>query len=247
MNLTTATPIEIDTVLAELDGQLKAAQHRIDSGREALRRMFSASVRKDYKDFYTEGYSVCRERAERWVSGDEDGIALNRGYVGKSQVERALGSIDTAAAEAERLGAEIAKLDAEYIRRGGWSRFFLVPGGHIHSSLDCSTCNKVGKMTQFGWLPQMSGRTEADVVAEHGALLCTICFPSAPVEWTNFYEEQAAAKKAARCAGSGTYMDHSLPNRTGFYSGNWATCPVCGDRPTVTSTGKLRAHKPKAS
>jgi hypothetical protein len=78
--------------------------------------------------------------------------------------------------------AEYQSRNANY---GGWSRFFLVRGGHIHSSLSCPTCNRNGSMTIFQWLTDLSGLTEGDAVAEYGAVLCTVCFPSAPVEYTN--------------------------------------------------------------
>lgn len=148
------------------------------------------------------------------------------------------------------LKGEITRLNHEFERRGGWSRFFLVTntGGHIHSSMNCSTCNKFTSrglsQTKFAWLTELSGQSEEQAVAEKGAILCTVCFPSAPVEWTNKYEIEKAAREAARCKGSGTYLDKNLPHRTGYYSGNWGTCPECKAKPALTSTGKLRAHKP---
>jgi len=163
-------------------------------------------------------------------------------------MERAEKDLVEAEAEANRLSGEIFETEAPY-RQLRWSRFFLVQnnGGHIHSSMSCSTCNKLGQSTQFGWLPQLSGDTEADAVAAHGAILCTVCYPSAPVEWTNAHEVAKAARDAEKCAGGGRYLNRDLPNRLGYYSGNWGTCEVCGDHPAVTSTGKLRAHKPKAA
>lgn len=152
--------------------------------------------------------------------------------------------VDEFRAEMSRLRLRINELNALFAAER-WSRFFIVPGGHIHSSMDCSTCNKMGQLTQFNWLPELSGKTEEDAVAAHGALLCTVCYPSAPVHWTNALEEAAKARKAAQCVGSGTFLNRDLPHRTGYYSGNWGTCPECSDRVTVTSTGKLRAHKPK--
>ena len=72
----------------------------------------------------------------------------------------------------------------------GWSRFFAVPGGHIHSSMNCSTCNRVTNQsgqtfTAFAWLPALSGLTAADAIAAHGHALCSVCFPNAPVSDTN--------------------------------------------------------------
>ena len=66
----------------------------------------------------------------------------------------------------------------------GWNRFYAVQGGHIHSSMDCHSCNKVGNRTSFVWLPELSGSSSDEAVAEQGATLCTHCFPDAPVEQT---------------------------------------------------------------
>lgn len=103
----------------------------------------------------------------------------------------------------------------------GWSRFYIVPGGHIHNSMGCSTCNKGGIATQFGWLPEISGLTEEEAVNKHGKILCSVCFPSAPVEWTMGEEEDDV------CPGSGT-MKFENGYRYGYASGNGGTCSYCG-------------------
>lgn len=133
-------------------------------------------------------------------------------------------------ASEKRAAAE--KMDEDLYE--GWSRFFLVK--HIHSNQYCSSFRPT---TRVGWLPNVSGLTEAEAVKEHGATLCTICFPSAPVELTT------AAVDETVCPGSGTYVKRDLPNRLGYYSGNWATCPDCGERVTVAGQNgvKLRKHK----
>ncbi len=79
----------------------------------------------------------------------------------------------------------------------GWSRFFIVHGGHIHSSMRCHSCSFA---TQFGWLPNLSGLTEAEAVAEWGGILCTFCFPSAPTEWTEGVNKKDADRKMAGAA-----------------------------------------------
>lgn len=120
--------------------------------------------------------------------------------------------------------------DALYIENAkytGWSRFFLVTGGHIHSSMSCSTCYPT---TLFGWLPQLSGLTEADAVAAHGPLLCSVCYPSAPVEWT-----VGPQSTKSYCTGSGTYV----PSKDGR---SYVPCPVCGKYVTRTRNGELRKH-----
>jgi len=60
-----------------------------------------------------------------------------------------------------------------------WTRFFLVPGGHLHRSRRCSTLRW---NTVLYWLPEYSGKTEADIVALAGEKACTVCYPSAPVD-----------------------------------------------------------------
>ena len=126
-----------------------------------------------------------------------------------------------ATAAAARLAA--VELDAELYT--GWSRFFRVE--HIHSSQNCSSFRPT---TRIGWLPTVSGLTEAEAVAAHGAILCTICFPSAPVEHTS-------GKQDDRCSGSGKTIYNDLPKRTGFYSGNSATCADCGKTVGISSKG----------
>ena len=97
--------------------------------------------------------------------------------------------------ERDGLFAERDALEATYT---GWPRFFLVTSspGHIHSSMYCSTCRPT---TTFGWLPELSDMTEGDAVAACGPTLCTVCFPSAPLDWTSGKKITAAqaAKKAA--------------------------------------------------
>lgn len=137
------------------------------------------------------------------------------------------------------LSGRIRELQDIY-RAHRWSRFFLVQDGHIHSSQACHTCRVT---TEMGWLPDLSGETEEQAVAAHGALLCTVCFPSAPVEWTNHYEKLEEAKKAARCAGSGRMYNPNKERELRQMS-KWGYCQECDTIQTVTPNGNIRAHKP---
>lgn len=106
--------------------------------------------------------------------------------------------IDAATFEIEYLRAEAEPFHEVYDQHR-WSRFFLVlnVNGHIHSSTSCSTCFVT---TDFGWLTDLSGLTEAEAVASHGEILCSVCFPSAPVEWTNGTSNADKEAKAERAA-----------------------------------------------
>lgn len=142
-NLTTATPVEIDTVLAEIYGRRVAPSQRLGQIEQAL----EATGRRALRD-------SDRARYEAQADDLRDVIAA--------------------------LWAEAAPLEDEYVRRGCWTRAFLclATGGHVHRSMECSTTYA---RTQFGWLPQVSGHDEAEIVEGAGEHACTVCYPTAPV------------------------------------------------------------------
>lgn len=92
--------------------------------------------------------------------------------------------------------AEFDKVNAQY---EGWSRFFLVlnNNGHIHRSMSCTTCFVT---TEYGWLPELSGLTEAEAVEAYGEILCSVCYPTAPVAWTNGTSKASKEAKQKRAA-----------------------------------------------
>jgi hypothetical protein len=105
--------------------------------------------------------------------------------------------------ELSPLLAEIDQMDKIYAA-SPWARFFECgnPDGHIHSSL--RGCKTVYWDTMMIWCPELSARTEAEAVEKLGPHLCTVCFPSAPVEWhqskADTEREANAAAKAAKQA-----------------------------------------------
>ena len=147
--------------------------------------------------------------------------------------EQALERIETLEARQRAIAAEESDLERVYEDAGRWSRFFLVDAsnGHIHRSLHCSTCFPT---TRYAWLPDLSGLTEDDAVKAHGPRLCSVCYPSAPVEWT------LGLPKAPKCEGSGK------PAAPGYARYRSQPCSVCGrSYPVSDRTGLIRAHKPK--
>lgn len=153
---------------------------------------------------------------------------------GRGPAAAALTALAAAQRSADEARAVVDELDEIWRTHGQWSRFFVVPGGHIHSS---TACHSLRITTQIGWLPELSGETEADAVAAHGPVLCTKCFPSAPVQWT------AKAPKPTdpqQCEGSGKYV----PDANMRLCSPRGTCPVCGQLVSVTSLAKARKHKP---
>lgn len=172
---------ETDGKLSDLHETLRVVRRRLTSANDELFRSVGAT--KDY-------------RSGRWSMTLDEALALG------PQV-RAVGALAKRKRwtdELVRLTSEIAVLDEIWAANGRWSRFFIVSDGHIHSSMNCSTCNNGAAPTEFGWLPQLSGLTEAEAVAAHGAILCTICYPTAPVEWTGGEAIAKVAEREARAA-----------------------------------------------
>jgi hypothetical protein len=223
MDITTATPVEIDTVLAEIWNRIDAVESQIEAAKKKARDAHKA-VRQGYK-----WYQEVADEAEA--------------------------RIPTLREQLVPLEAEVAPYEAEFIRRGGWTRAFLVTNnnGHVHKDRNCSTCRI---STRYAWMIDYSGKNEEEIVADAGCLACTVCFPSAPLEGlampTKMFatpEDAAkAAKKAAApadCAGSGTWDYPADTARKGYYSGNYGVCSHCNEAITISSTGKMRKHKAK--
>lgn len=170
-DLTTMTPVEIDTELAEINARYYAKMREVHHS---------------------------RAKADQARSSRE--WAIKRGNTDLSSHDRDIEHYKAKAAEqlkaATLISKEGAPHHAEFTRRGGWFRAWLVDNtsGHIHSSTECSTCYPT---TEFVWLPEYSGRTEAELIADARSTACTICFPNAPVD-TRPGLIEAPARKAAR-------------------------------------------------
>lgn len=110
-----------------------------------------------------------------------------------------------ALAEYERVTSDLrinqgvqSELKRAYAARP-WTRAFLVTDGHVHSSMECSTCFPT---TEFSWLTQFSDHNEDEIVEAAGERACTVCYPSAPTlrsfekASALFTEEEAERNKA---------------------------------------------------
>lgn len=184
--MTEITPAEVDTILVDAMG--KVIQHSTIIGSQMERiEAWKANVAK-----FTETLSyptLSASNREYW----ESRIANYN-----TDIAKALASIE----ESKPLLTEARKVQSqcekEYSRRGGWTRFWIVinSNGHIHSSTNCTTCFPT---TAYGWLPQISGSNDAEVVELAGESACTICFPDAPVDTRNRPSQiEEPAKQAAR-------------------------------------------------
>jgi hypothetical protein len=100
-----------------------------------------------------------------------------------------------------RLRLIISSMDDIYLSIR-WSRFFPCANrdGHIHRSLH--GCSTIRFTTHMQWRPDLSGKTDAEAVAELGEALCTFCFPEAPSAWKaktlgQVRDERTAGERAA--------------------------------------------------
>lgn len=99
--------------------------------------------------------------------------------------------------ELEAIAAEAAPLEAEW-NAARWTRWYpcLNKGGHIHVTLGCSSLEHD---TRMGWATDLSGRAVADVVAEYGTDVCSVCVPEAPALPQPVYgSKQQQEREAAR-------------------------------------------------
>jgi hypothetical protein len=225
--MTITLAVQTDTALAALWTQIYALRSEAQASLVRLANLTPSDQRKDRL-----ASSEDRRTASEIVAEAE--ALVSDPFVGKLVVKH-LATRQAAKEKISEIETEISPLQEIY-EQHRWSRFFLVTSsqGHVHSSMDCSTCFST---TEYGWLPTLSGLTEADAVDQEGAILCSVCFPSAPTEWTTGISKAQAEKDAAKCSGSGQYAE--------WTGRNYVACPDCGASVSQTSTGKLRSHKPK--
>lgn len=163
--LAAMTPVDVDTELAAHYRTIAPIRSAIWKQSDFLDE---AHEYKRHMEAYPESQ---RYRYDSWKFKDVD-----------AKIEKTEATLEElqdqlAAYEAEH----ITPLEDEYERRGRWSRFFLVTGntgGHVHSSMRCSTCNP---RTQFIWLVDEADKSEDEIVEKAGDGACTVCYSSAPV------------------------------------------------------------------
>lgn len=97
-------------------------------------------------------------------------------------------------AKFEAVTVRISDLHDIYVSAGGWTRFFAVVGGHLHSSRSCSSCFPT---TEFAWMPEYSAQDAAGIVDMAGEFACTVCFPDAPVNKKSMLPMHVAEREAA--------------------------------------------------
>jgi hypothetical protein len=234
LNLTTATPAEIDDVVAVLYVAELKAEDALESAVISVRRALGQRAQT-----WGRGASKVTE----WPGSKAEAVdqlrAMGDAYIGGGQyANKVIARYDAAVAALEANLAEQRPLNDEFARRGGWTQFFAVEGGHIHRSRHCSTCNRGQNRTKFGWLVDMSGMDETQaltMLAEQACTLCTVCFPNAPIVPT--------VAVPTHCLGSGKPPVTGTARRAG--RSIYGDCTACPDRLVLTMDGWVRKHKAK--
>jgi hypothetical protein len=216
--MTTKTPRETDTELAAIWGDIYKARQQVGYSVGTLYSLAGAKYHYRGRQRVTdmrvdEALAIVREQAayvaaykaehaqppseSGYVPTDWSAFRAPAGLAPhqSDKPAKALADLEERKAALAALHAKAEAVEATYT---GWSRFFLVTSsaGHVHSSTHCSTCRPT---TTYGWLPELSGKTEAKAVKDLGPTLCSVCFPSAPTAWTTGKKLTAAqaAKRAA--------------------------------------------------
>ena len=160
------------------------------------------------------------KRAQR-----EQLVAKPGRYTSEATIEWAREEIVKLTEQIVELNKLARPFNEEFSRRGGWTRAFLVVTngqGHVHRTMDCSTCNNGIYATQFCWMTEFSGKNEQEIVDAAGERACTVCYKSAPVELrldrpTQMFTEDEKTKAQSReeklakrsAAASATVVDES--------------------------------------
>jgi hypothetical protein len=163
----------------------------------------------------------------------------------KARIEESLAKIEELKKKREPIAIRIKELDAIY-NQDPWTRAFLVVNnnGHVHSSLDCSTCFST---TRYQWLIQYSNDDENTIVEDAGQDACTICYPSAPAETLNrpsrivtadkVAKAEAKAERDAKKAARVAKEKANAPTASGtvltYKEGKW-TCEIKTERSAIT-------------
>jgi hypothetical protein len=197
MDITTATPVEIDTELYRLDGEAAKAARSLSLALVLIHRAVG-----DDKTYRKPDYDLTHEQA---VEQAQAKAGTKGDFL--AAAEKALVSLEQARAAVAAVADQVRPLEAKYNRRP-WTRAFLAlvngNGGHVHSSTECSTCHNGKHRTLFARQPQYSGADEATIVADAGYRACTVCYKDAPVEATpethptKIFSEDEILAQAAR-------------------------------------------------
>lgn len=160
-----ATPVEVDTVLSKLWNAKSMKRQERQGLENQVKRHLQAVGKVDYLDHRGRPTEMLDYLRRSWT------------MTAQQMIENCdqIPAIDVAI---QWILNAIQPLEAEFDSRP-WSRYFLVQnlGGHVHRERHCGTCYST---TSYGWLIELSGCDESQMIVDYGESACTVCFPDAP-------------------------------------------------------------------
>ena len=212
IDVATATPAELDTILfPALAERYQYAEWAFSERKRIAKAIWPV-------EFKAAGYET-RSRSHVYAARHEYDL-------------RSIGeSVQQYQAKIDEAQAIIDVIDGEFDRRGGWTRYVLVGGGHLHRHQYCSSLRPT---TRILLLAESSGLTDEEVVAKYTYTACTKCFPNAPVE---------TKADPNTCPGSGKYVENVKNDQGRYIYGRYVPCPECGEFVTRNAnSGLTRKH-----
>lgn len=162
---------EADRVLNELHYEAARKSQRVGYAADSLRRLVDRET----------GWGRDREWGKTLVQAIAEVTELaatDETYIGRN-AQSALDKLAEARAERDAADEAVKAQSALWAQHGRWMRYSVVPGGHIHTNW--RDCHTLRPSTTVLWAYQASGDTVDEAIEVYGTVLCTHCFPDAPV------------------------------------------------------------------
>lgn len=168
---------EADRILNELHDEAARKSQRVVYAADSVRRLVDRETGwgrdrawgKTFKQAFAEVTEIA-------AVGDAEKPWTQR------EAQAALDKLAAARAEMDIADEAVKAQSALWAQHGRWMRYSVVPGGHIHTNWrDCHTLRDT---TTVLWAYQASGDSVDEAIEVYGTVLCTHCYPDAPVEKT---------------------------------------------------------------
>ena len=165
---------EADRVLNELHYEADTESQRVGYAADSLRRLVDRETGWGRDRAWGKTFKQAFAEVTELAATDET-------YIGHN-AQSALDKLAEARAEMAVADEAVKAQSALWAQHGRWDRYSVVPGGHIHTNWrDCHTLRDT---TTVLWAYQASGDSVDEAIEVYGTVLCTHCFPDAPVEKT---------------------------------------------------------------
>lgn len=219
--LSAMTPVEIDTILAEIWKRISVVETQIKDYEKKARSALKC-VRQGYKGYQSSldnAIAKIAELQETLAAIEVEVAPYEAEYASRPWTRAFLCTASNGHVHKDRNCAttRIRTQFAWMIDYSGKDEAEIVADA---GCIACTVCFPSAPVEALSSPTKMFASPEAKIKAE-----------------------KKAAAEVAQCAGSGTWDYPRETARLGYYSGNYGKCSHCGENITVSSTGKMRKHK----